>query len=154
MNKIPTVLPDTTTSLHKDILQNIIFRYYHKTHSALLKTLLELRTWKFTPKLIIIESLQLFFDADSGLMTYKDFIKNHSVVIASLQNAIHALSKQLNQDCFSIVSFDSGEDKFVEYYEEFLQTLVDLYYMKDGSFLDDVGEDFVDVVCAIIEGRQ
>lgn len=106
------------------------------------------------PKLIIIESLQLFFDNASSLITYKEFIEKHSLTIASLQDAVQAVSKRSDGCCFSVVTLDNSENNFVEYYEEFLQTIIDFYYVQSGSFIEDVTEDFVDVVCKCIDGGR
>lgn len=145
LNELPT-----TQSLQKDILRNITFRY-HKSYTELVKTLLELHTWTIVPNLIIVESLQLFFDNGNNLIPYKEFIKNHSLTIASLQNAVQSLSNHSDKGCFSIVTLDSNENKFDGYYEKFLQIMLDLYYVQPGGFIQDVDEGFIELVTKYID---
>lgn len=146
-------MSEISTTVQKTILQNILFRY-HETYDTLIETLIELHKWTFVPELIIIESLQLYFYDANNLITYKKFIEKHSLTIATLQNAVQELAQRPNGRCFSVMTLDNTEDKFIEYYQEFLQVIIDLYYVQAGSFIDGVSEDFVDAVCGYIDGGR
>lgn len=97
-------------------------------------------------------------DADN-LITFKEFSQDHAVIIAALQNIVYSLAT--DDSCFSIISLDSNENTFMEYYQELLQTLIDLYYFKEGAFIQMIGDgdgdddnDVEDIICDYIDGNR
>lgn len=158
-----TLTTSAPIALNKDILRNIIFKYL-KTSGDVLKLMLGLHTWNLVPKLVIIDSLHKYFVEPTTTMcngelvigptptNYNQFIENHCLLTASVQNALDALSIRLNGHSFSIISIDFKDEHFAEFYNEFQKTFLDLYYYKANVFHRN-GNDLVSVVNELLNPK-
>lgn len=114
-----------------DALKQIIFMYF-KNRESLMERLLDLHNWSKTPKLVILDSLQQFFESNSmetssSMAEVYDF---YSIIIATLHDCVRTFSEKLQCTALCVVTLDLDLQK--SYNKNLLQTLVDLYYYNDN----------------------
>lgn len=127
LDKLPYSIKHTT-----DTLKKIIFMYFN-TDTLLLQKLVEIHNWNKSPKLIIIESLETFFNFET--QTYDKLICAHTLLLATLHNCATIFAERFpNKQAFSLISVNT--DKF-ELYKKMVQILVDLYYYKNNWMIMD-----------------
>lgn len=83
----------------------------------------------------MLESLHTFFtqpssNAPARVISDVEFAEHHSLLIASLQNAVDSLSKKSGAKCASIASTNFSA---TPHYDQFRGVLVDLYYANHKS---------------------
>lgn len=124
LDKLPSPIKHSTDT---DALKNIIFMYYNSNASLLLK-LLEIHNWIKTPKLVIIESMEKFFNFQT--QTYVQLILAHTIIMAALHNCVTTFSESFqNKIAFSLISINTEKFKC---YKKMMPIFVDLYYYKNN----------------------
>lgn len=118
-----------------NVLRNLIFKYISDPLEVT-KVLFELIMAQMKPHLIIIDFLHTYFSDINNLPSanmkddlYREFIRQHMLMIAAVKNTTDTLVKYINADCCSIVCVDTTVNKV---YERFKQSIVDLYYCKEN----------------------
>lgn len=156
LDRLPFDDDDSNAPLSANILRNIIFRYAN-TVDELRKAVLELHTWGWAPRLLIIDSLQEFFIdevatndgrddyelcAHSTPTNYTQFCEAHCIITAATQNAVDSMScRLLRSPCASIISIDfDAVPSLHRYYERFRTRYFELYYF-DGLHRYHASED-------------
>lgn len=114
-----------------------------------------MHSFVLVPRLLIIDSLQEFFDdaiatnppdghANGAIPTsadFTEFCEAHCTITAATQNAVDSMSCRLRQMCASIISIDfDAEPSFCQHYERFRTIYFKLYYF-DAANRCHVNED-------------
>lgn len=110
--------------------------FYMQTFEELITYILTIHKWNLTPTLIIIESLDSFpmkrTENLTTSLTYINFLKNYSLLIAALQNIVRNYGVNNNSTCFSAITLNS--QSFPSNCSTVMQRLIDLYYYKNNHF--------------------
>lgn len=118
----------------KEALKKIFF-VYTLSKRKIISKLLEFNDWNRTPKIIIYESLNQFFDSSN---TPNDtLIEQYSFFISYIHSFVDVFSNKHNQKCFSIISIDQNNSIKIN---KIQQTLIELYFYKKNCYLqgDDI----------------
>lgn len=86
-----------------------------------------------TPKIIIYESLNQFFDSSN--IPNDTLIEQYSFFISYIHSFVDVFSNKQNQKCFSIISIDQSSIKI----SKIQQTLIELYFYGKNCYLE--GDD-------------
>lgn len=135
-------------------MKNILFRYA-KSIEELRQVVLKLHTFEIAPRLLIIDSMQEFFndavpddlqnDVNVGASTpadYIDFCNTQCMLTAAVQNAVDSMSQRVGGNCASIISFDSsGMAKYQQYYERFRSKFIQFFFFDAENVLYGCDDD-------------
>lgn len=138
-------------SLKPEFLKRIIFRYIG-SFRELMKMLLEIHTWAKKPRLVLIDSIEVYFkDCGGNADEFADFFENHCLLAAAVQNAVDSLSADSKSTCVSVLSIDLAAERVGGFYKRMEEKFIDLYFYGDGRV---VGEKSVRVIWEEAEGRE
>lgn len=126
---------DYDDALYRDILKNMIFSY-SPTASDLIKYFMGMKQLPPRPDVVIVDFMHTFFSDLSALDTddqlQKHFIECHMLMTVALHSTVDMLANNSPNQFISIICVDP-EYHFI--YQRFIQTLVDLYFYKEGCIL-------------------
>lgn len=140
IEKLPSNVQHNTETLRK------IFFMYYSTSTDLVKKLLDIHSWNKSPKLIIIESMETFFNC-CQTQTYEQLVSMHAMLIGTLHDCVRTFAdRQPDGKAFSLVSLNSRRN---DCYPRMLSILMDLYYYKKNWF--NIDENSLDELKMALE---
>lgn len=126
-------LPYAIQQQHNNESLRKIFFMYFSTSTDLVKKLLDIHSWNKSPKIIIIESIETFFNFPT--QTYDQLVSMHTMLIATLHDCVRTFAdRQPDGKAFSLTSLNSRRN---DCYPKMLSIWIDLYYYKKNYFSID-----------------